>query len=827
MPKIQEILDGTDISSSLNKAQATSIRALKGVFFRNKKVEICADDTSINILENLDDAELDFSILNEVNVITGINLSTSRGCHNHCFFCTMPTRGTYRAKSLENLKKMLNNYRKRLTEIFGDSIPSSSLNISFNDDDFLGDAKRAIKFFDFLRTTDFKINFLQTAINSFFVEGKINDELIDALYPEIFYHPDSERIPAVYIGTENFDDEELKRLGKGYTSNKVEKVVEALSKRGVRQAHHLILTNTFTSLDNIFENLIEVAVLKAKYGDFFDILLPVIPNLVSFHDSMSYKILEKKNQLDSISVTKWLRSKEHPHLDYPLVEKDIPVDIDVRDIADRIDRFLKGDHYYETVFEKILIFLQKRCEALKIKKIDINRIKKLEGVIEKYSNYSEIIKKQFPEKNNQIEKLCNFLVNKASTMPSINIPSKEVDVLYKKAEAVLSTKSRSLVQRKLVAMDNLLVSLIYAREKMILEDNEEPGEYTQLIEKYIDFPNIISENCKIGLRELSDGVNRLVVLVTHSCQLRCSYCSVRKFSAEMSEDTLKKAIDLLFTSKKEEVQLQFFGGEPLLRFGIVKKGVEYAESLSEKTGKKLLPILTTNGIALDQDKINYMKNHKFTLEFSLDGSIETQLRFRKSVSGTDYFEAVMNNLLLVDKNKLDYYIISVVSPSNVKNLYKNFKFLIDKGLKKSQINYALGNYWDNNKLKILFDEIRKIVSFMNESTDNLIFINSLKTRREPVVLNSEITVDCDGTLYLETGICLEEDFNKLKNDFRIGTLDSLKDINYVFNTRSRNLKRLVDVYSKEKPEFRKIILNNIEIGLELSSLLKGMIQNER
>ena len=574
-----------------------------------------------------------------------------------------------------------------------------------------------------------------------------------------------------------------------------------------------------------------IADIETIYGnpvEFFfniDILLPVIPNLVSFYDSMSYKILKKNNLLDSVSIKKWLKSGEHPHLDYPLVEKDIPLDIDVKDVADRIDRFLKGDKYYETVFEDILGFLRKRCETLKIKGVDNDRIKRLEYVIGKYINYSEMIEKQFSEKDNPIRKLCNFLVSKESDMPHVATCSKEVALLYKKAKAVLLAKSRSLVQKKLVAIDNLLVSLIYAREKMILEDAGDVGIYTQLIEKYIDFPNIISEKNKIGLKELSDGVNRLVVLVTHSCQLRCEYCSVRKFSAEMGEDTLKKAIDLMFTSKKEEVQLQFFGGEPLLRFNLVKKGVAYAEDLAKMTGKKLKLILTTNGIALDNEKISYMKKHDFTLEFSLDGSIKTQLKFRKSVSGNDYFKAVMNNLLLVDKNKLDYYIISVVSPSNVKDLYSNHKYLAEKGFRRIQINYALGKYWNREKTRMLFEEIKRIVDYMNKSEEKLIFINSLKTRREPVVLNSEITVDCDGTLYFETGICLEEDFNKLKKDFRIGTLDNMKDINIVFNTRSRNLKRLVDVYSKEKPEFRKIILNNIEIGLELSSLLKDMMQN--
>ena len=66
---------------------------------------------------------------------------------------------------------------------------------------------------------------------------------------------------------------------------------------------------------------------------------------------------------------------------------------------------------------------------------------------------------------------------------------------------------------------------------------------------------------------------RLVLLITHNCQLRCKYCRVRKFPASMSETTLFKAIDLLFTFNRRDLELQFFGGEPLLEFDLIKKGV--------------------------------------------------------------------------------------------------------------------------------------------------------------------------------------------------------------------------------------------------------------
>lgn len=409
---------------------------------------------------------------------------------------------------------------------------------------------------------------------------------------------------------------------------------------------------------------------------------------------------------------------------------------------------------------------------------------------------------------------------------TINL-SVEVDAsfqsLYKKIYNHINSNDKNIIYRKIDILDYILFNLIYKREKLIDDGGNRRliKEYAIIIDKYIDFPRLISDYEKKSLDFFSEGIDRLVVLITHSCQLRCEYCSVRKYNAEMDRETLKKAIKLLFTSKKEYIELQFFGGEPLLKFDLVREGVKVAKKLSESSNKKIKFIITTNGLALTQDKLKYLEENNFTLELSLDGDMKTQIKNRRSVLGSNYFTKLMSNIELLKKSDIEFYSITVTTPNNINDLYKNFKYIWDIGIRNIQINYALGFFWNKEKIKLLFREFDKINKRLIDFGEEFVFINSMKNRREPVVLNSEVTVDCDGDIFLETGICLEEDFKKLKKDFYLGHIDKVNNINEFNVARSKNFKALVDVYSGEKEEFRKIILNNIDVGFMLKAYLSN------
>lgn len=309
------------------------------------------------------------------------------------------------------------------------------------------------------------------------------------------------------------------------------------------------------------------------------------------------------------------------------------------------------------------------------------------------------------------------------------------------------------------------------------------------------------------------GDERLIVLLTHSCQLRCSYCRVRKYAAEMDTDVLRRSVRFLFTSVRDNLQLQFFGGEPLLRFDLIKKGVKFAGEWSDRTGKKVSYILTTNGLALTPEKLDFLGKHDFCIEFSCDGTLSSQMKTR-GVAGFSkaYYRTLMKNLEDLRKRRTPYYVISVATPETVADLFSNFKYFVSLGHKSVQINYSLGVQWNEAQIKELLRQMEQVKRWCKANRD-VTFINLRQTRREPVVLNTEPTVDCDGIIYRETGICLEEDFMNMKEKFRIGHIkDRGLDLTSIGTSQVDNFRILYRAYAPEKPEFRSIILNNIRLG---------------
>ena len=115
------------------------------------------------------------------------------------------------------------------------------------------------------------------------------------------------------------------------------------------------------------------------------------------------------------------------------------------------------------------------------------------------------------------------------------------------------------------------------------------------------------------LKEKTSGVVKALCLhIAHTCNLNCSYCfaSQGKFRGEravMSLEVGKQALDFLVANSgsRKNLEVDFFGGEPLLNFGVVKQLVAYARSIGEENGKNFRFTLTTNGMLIDGNVIDF------------------------------------------------------------------------------------------------------------------------------------------------------------------------------------------------------------------------------
>ncbi len=712
LPQLVRILADKDVDSAFTQEELVSFSGFKGLLFHSRHLFFSSGLNIINSPLKYDDSSLDFSFLNKEDVSAGLPLFTSRGCHNACSFCTSPGRGQLIAKSFSNFKKIIRDYRKRLNELFADEIPVSAFRLCFYDDDFLADPQRARDILRYLSSQHFRVDFFQTGINSFFERKKqkyscdFNSELTGSITPDIFLKGKRENI---YIGTENFSDDELRRLCKGYGFSKVEKVVSVLSEQKIYQSHHLILSNHSTTISDLLDNLLKISILQSIYGEYFNILTPIIPYLVSFYPSISHGKIVSAGGGRVLNVRRKLSVKGYPGYDYPLVNNDIPTDAVVRKMVPVIqDLFLKHSDYSRVLDEVfcVLLFLREKFPSSK---------QKISQALKKYSNYPEVILR-------------------------------------------------------------------------------ESG------------------------RKVCPDRNNLQLMITRRCQLDCDYCPIIKKDIDMDEETLFRAIDMVFTSSREDIRLDFTGGEPLLRFDLVKKGVEYAKIQAFKKRKSVSFYMVTNLIALTDEIADFIAGEDFFLELSVDGEEGFHNRYKLSKNKElNPYRVTISGLKKIFSRKIDNYAVMVVGPATAKYVYKNFRHLLKLGFRNIGINYALCSFWKEAPRRDFFRQTDKIIKnlFPYIKSGN-IRLSNFGSRSEPAVLNNEVLVNCDGKVHFLTDWLFEKTTGSRIP--ALGRIDDFGSLNEVTLPKSLNLLRMMDYHNQRQ---REIILNNIEMGIIADNFFKS------
>ena len=160
-------------------------------------------------------------------------------------------------------------------------------------------------------------------------------------------------------------------------------------------------------------------------------------------------------------------------------------------------------------------------------------------------------------------------------------------------------------------------------------------------------------------------VKALCLHVAHTCNLNCSYCfaSQGKFHGEralMSFEVGRQAIDFLVAHSggRTNLEVDFFGGEPLMNWQVVKDIVAYARSLEAKHHKRFRFTLTTNGVLVDDEVIDFANREMHNVVMSLDGRKEVHDRFRKDYAGRGSYDVIVPKFQKFAKarGERDYYI---------------------------------------------------------------------------------------------------------------------------------------------------------------------------
>lgn len=182
-----------------------------------------------------------------------------------------------------------------------------------------------------------------------------------------------------------------------------------------------------------------------------------------------------------------------------------------------------------------------------------------------------------------------------------------------------------------------------------------------------------SEHIELDYDVDKQPIKSLCLHVAHDCNLRCRYCfaGTGEFEGErmlMGEQTAKQAIDFLIANSRNRrhLELDFFGGEPLMNFDVVKKTVEYGRERAKQAGKEINFTLTTNGINLNDEIIDYINENIFNIVISIDGRREVHDFMRSTVNGKPSYDLILDKAKkLISKRKGEYYIRGTFTANNL------------------------------------------------------------------------------------------------------------------------------------------------------------------
>ena len=229
-----------------------------------------------------------------------------------------------------------------------------------------------------------------------------------------------------------------------------------------------------------------------------------------------------------------------------------------------------------------------------------------------------------------------------------------------------------------------------------------------------------------ALKQKTSGVVKALCLhIAHTCNLNCSYCfaSQGKYHGEralMSYEVGKRALDFLVENSagRTNLEVDFFGGEPLMNFDVVKRLVAYARSIEKQAGKNFRFTLTTNGVLIDDDVIDFANKEMSNVVLSLDGRKDVHDRFRVDYAGNGSWEKIVPKFqkLVEARGGKNYYMRGTFTHHNP-DFLKDIQTMLDLGFDELSMEPVVCEAGDpseltENDLPIVLEQYEKLAELM-------------------------------------------------------------------------------------------------------------------
>lgn len=345
------------------------------------------------------------------------------------------------------------------------------------------------------------------------------------------------------------------------------------------------------------------------------------------------------------------------------------------------------------------------------------------------------------------------------------------------------------------------------------EDIEEAyNEVKELIEGERLFTDDIYKDFVMDFKKRTTVVKALCLHIAHDCNLACKYCFADEGEYHgkrelMSYEVGRKALDFLVANSgsRTNLEVDFFGGEPLMNFEVVKQLVKYGRSLEEPNNKKFRFTLTTNGVLLDDDILEFANKEMSNLVLSLDGRKEVHDLMRPRRGGQGSYDTVVPKFIKAaeSRNQMNYYVRGTYTRNNL-DFAKDVIHMADLGFEQISVEPVVAD--KSESYAIREEDIDTLIKQYDELTAEMI-----KRKKEGKPFNFfHFMIDLSGgpcvakrlsgcgsgTEYLAVSPSGElypcHQFMGMK-DFLLGNVDE-----GVIRTDIRDEFKLCNVYAKEK-----------------------------
>ncbi len=246
-------------------------------------------------------------------------------------------------------------------------------------------------------------------------------------------------------------------------------------------------------------------------------------------------------------------------------------------------------------------------------------------------------------------------------------------------------------------------------------------EITELKDAGSLFTEDIYENYIDSFKNRQPVVKALCLHIAHDCNLACQYCFAEEGEyhgrrALMSFEVGKKALDFLVANSgsRRNLEVDFFGGEPLMNWEVVKQLVEYGRSIEEANNKKFRFTLTTNGVLLNDEILDFVNKEMGNIVLSTDGRKEVHDRMRPFRNGKGSYDLVMPKFKKVaeSRNQTNYYVRGTFTHYNL-DFSNDVLSLADQGFKQISVEPVVASPEDGYALRTedlpqIFEEYDKL-----------------------------------------------------------------------------------------------------------------------